>query len=160
MDCARFWRRRGMAASARCAALLMVLLAGGCSNDPTGTYKGAYADGSRETIIIRPNGTYEQTLMSGSQIIYKNRGTWSLRGRDLEFYDFMTPFDKQRAAGGKTRFFGASSIDWDILSDELVFSEFDNYWLKRVSKSVPPPEPMDEAEVERYRQKFRFRTEK
>jgi hypothetical protein len=154
-----FCRQRGLAA-AWAVTLLLPLLAGGCSNDPTGTYKGTYADGSRETIIIRPNGTYEQTLMSGSQVIYKNRGTWRMRDYYLDFDDFIMAFDKPRRLGGKTKSFDWGTGAWDNLSNELTFSEFDNYWLKRVSKSTPPPEPMDEAEVERYRQKFRHRTEK
>jgi len=153
MGGAWFFRQRGMAA-ARGVALLLALLAGGCSNDPTGTYKGTYADESQETIIIRPDGTYEQTLMSGSQIIYKNRGTWSIRGYYLDFDDFIRAFGLPRRFGGKTEFFDGGTGAWDNLTDELTFSEFDNYRLKRVSKSTPPPEPMDEDEIERYRQKF------
>jgi hypothetical protein len=155
MDRVRLWGQRGLAAAARFAPLLVVLLAGGCSNDPTGTYKGTYADGSQETIVIRPDGAFEQTLMLGSRVVYKNRGTWSLKGYTLRFEDFMVPFDGPRNIGGKTKFINGSSTNWDAQSDSLFFSEFDNYWLKRVSKSTPPPEPMDVEEVSRYRQKFR-----
>ena len=156
MGYAWFCGRRGIAAAARGVALLLALLAGGCSSDPTGTYKGTYADGSQETIIIRSDGTYEQTLMSGSQIIYKNRGTWSMRDYYLDFDDFIRAFGLPRSFGGKTEFFDGATGAWDNLTEELSFSEFDNYWLKRVSKKTPPPESMDEAVIKQYREKFRF----
>jgi len=156
MDSTRCYGQRGKAAAARGVALLLALLAGGCSNDndPSGTYKGTYADGSQETIIIRPDGFYEQTLMSGSQIIYKNRGSWSMRDYYLDFDNFISAFGLPRRCGGKTEFFASATGGWDNWTNELSFSEFDNYWLKRVSKIIPPPEPMDDAEVRQYRKKF------
>jgi hypothetical protein len=156
MDPGRFCRQTGLAVAAWCALpLVAVLLAGGCSNDPTGVYQGTYADGSQETIVIRPDGTFEQTLTLDSRIVYENRGTWGLKGDYIKFYAFIRRFDLPSEVGGGTDFLDVGTGAWGGLYGELVFSEYDNYRLTLVSKSTPPPEPMDMEEVLRYRQKFR-----
>ena len=155
MGCAESSLIRGMRAFVRFAPWALLLLLGGCSNDPTGTYKGSFADGSQATIIIRPDGSYEQSAVQDSQVLYMNKGTWSLKGNQLVFKDFITAFDLPRSVGGKTTFCGTSTICWGWPeSDLLTFSEADNYVLRLTSKSVPPPQEIDEATVQQYRHKF------
>jgi hypothetical protein len=133
----------------------VLALTAGCSSDPAGVYAGTYADGSTETIIIRPDGSYEQTLLRDSQVAYINKGTWSLKDSTLEFCDFISAFVSPRCAGGKTQYVTSSSISWGWPeSNLLVFSESDNYVLRLTTKEVPPPLEIDQATLGQYRDKF------
>jgi hypothetical protein len=53
-----------------------------------GVYVGRYYGGT-ETIEIRPNHTFQQTFVKGTNVVYRNSGTWQLSEDSVVFTPFM-----------------------------------------------------------------------
>lgn len=78
--------------------MLGATLDSGCGGTPltaenlVGTYEARYDDGSQETVIIRSDGTLEQTCTINGRMLYQNKGTWEIRDDGLVFYRYILRF--------------------------------------------------------------------
>jgi hypothetical protein len=88
-----------------------------------GVYVGRYYGGT-ETIEIRPNHTFQQTFVKGTNVVYRNSGTWQLSEDSVVFTPFML-LDEEHG-GNPERLDGVSS-GWYWASECIVFSPDTSY---------------------------------
>jgi len=74
---------------------LSCFLLGCVSREPkdlVGTYVGNYGNGAHEIIVIREDGTFEQTITREGGLPIQNTGRWEIRYASVLFHDCVVAF--------------------------------------------------------------------
>jgi len=56
-----------------------------------GNYEGEYFGGI-ETFTLTPDGKFTQSFTVNGKVLYTNQGTWTHKGRNLRFQNFMKAY--------------------------------------------------------------------
>jgi len=105
-----------------------------------GTWKGKYTTGGEEVIVIRADGTYEQTYTRKGTTLYRNSGAWSIgEGNTVWFHDSLRALGFSRDPDGNPRWRGTSGAAYSYLSGPVLFFSNDNdYFVRKQTSDVPP----------------------
>jgi len=119
--------------------------------DAVGTYEGDYGVYGKETMVIRPDGTFEQTLVRDGKVQYRNQGTWEITpdptwkygSPDIWFHDIMRPYEApERMPFEPPRpesvFIDGSTCSWTPKLGIIGLWGWPKEELHRVTTDVPP----------------------
>lgn len=78
------------------STLLLIVICGSCGKpvsqrEVAGTYVYNYTDLTKDSLFVRPNGTYQQRIYSARtrDLLHQNRGRWKLMDNHILLFDFM-----------------------------------------------------------------------
>jgi hypothetical protein len=66
-----------------------------------GAYKGVYEDGQIEIFILKPDGTFSQSLSTDGKVLYTNEGRWKIDQADVIFQNIYLAEDVWNLNKGK-----------------------------------------------------------
>lgn len=104
---------------------LACFLVGCVSREPenlVGTYAGDYGNGAHETIVIRQDGTFEQTITREGSLPIRNTGRWEIFHASVLFHDFVVAFQTQDPPDFSPHRVNSMIAAWHPESGSLVMS--------------------------------------
>lgn len=119
--------------------------------DAVGTYEGDYGVYGKETMVIRPDGTFEQTLVRDGKVQYRNQGTWEIMPNPswkygtpyMDFHDIMRPCERPKRMPFEPPrpepvFNSGATCSWTPKLGIIVLWLWPEEKLHRVTTDIPP----------------------
>ena len=125
---------------------LITGLSFGCDNKPVeslspksiaGSYVGKYENGSKESFLIKTNGTFSQILLSSGKIVYSNEGRWEVNQGDVILINVFLGVDVWNLHAGKPAKVDSFRAHWNSYGPAIVFSEDEHYWVEKQFPKQP-----------------------
>jgi hypothetical protein len=132
--------------------LVMSLLLFGCGKAPVsltpanlvGRYKGTYSNGTTESFVFRPDGTFTQTLTRSNLVLYSNEGRWGIATNysdSIKLHNVFLAVDVWKLNRGKPNKVEFYDAHWTSKSPGIVFSDEEHFWVDKQDAGTAQQHP-------------------